>query len=79
MSSLFYSVELISEKIVEQELDDYEFDLGFTPEFVSVKDAIEINQTLLPDLSGEMKRWTERDTLVLKEIQKLGKYWLDLM
>ena len=55
--------------IVWHALDDYEKDLNFKFEFVSVKDAYEKNKSLLVCSDGEtVNFWVERETLVLEKL-----------
>ena len=77
MNFLLWKVDLvkISEeefckiKNVGQDLDDYEKELNFKYEFVSVKDALEKNKSLLKFSDKEcVNFWVERETLVLEKL-----------
>jgi len=69
MQSLYYLCNLINENVTKQKLDEYEMVLNFRPVFIELDDAIENNEKLIPLLNRESKRWTVRDTLVLKELK----------
>ncbi|OYD57777.1 NUDIX hydrolase [Fictibacillus aquaticus] len=68
MTSHYYLCELTSEDKIHQQLDDYESELDFTPKWVNLDDAIQQNESL----TGQIKKnsWLNRETFVLKEIQK---------
>ena len=74
MESRYYLIKISDEefskiKNVGQDLDDYEKDLNFKFEFVSVKDAYEKNKSLLVCSDGEtVNFWVERETLVLEKL-----------
>ena len=74
MESRYYKIKISDEefskiKNVGQDLDDYEKDLNFKFEFVSVKDAYEKNKSLLVCSNGEtVNFWVERETLVLEKL-----------
>lgn len=74
MESRYYLINISDEefskiKNVGQDLDDYEKDLNFKFEFVSVKDAYEKNKSLLVCSNGEtVNFWVERETLVLEKL-----------
>jgi hypothetical protein len=48
-----------------QNLDDYEPDLVFTPEWVNIAFAIEANKSVLAS-DGVKPLWAERETFVLE-------------
>ena len=82
MESRYYKIKISDEefskiKNVGQDLDDYEKDLNFKFEFVSVKDAYEKNKSLLVCSDGEtVNFWVERETLVLeKTVGTTGMLW----
>jgi 8-oxo-dGTP pyrophosphatase MutT (NUDIX family) len=52
-----------------QHLDNYEYELGFTPEWIRVEEAIAINQTLLREQPSHVQRWVRRETTVLEIIK----------
>ena len=74
MESRYYLINISDEefskiKNVGQDLDDYEKDLNFKVEFVTVKDAYEKNKSLLVCSNGEtVNFWVERETLVLEKL-----------
>ena len=74
MESRYYKIKISDEefskiKNVGQDLDDYEKDLNFKFEFVTVKDAYEKNKSLLVCSDGEtVNFWVERETLVLEKL-----------
>jgi hypothetical protein len=68
MTSYFYLVD-IEPKFGIQHLERYEYELGFTPEWISVDEAIAINQTLLVEQPGRVQRWVNRETTVLEIIK----------
>lgn len=67
MISNYYVCRLTGEK-VEQNLDEYEKNLGFHPEWVTLEEAIKANESVLE--SGEHRAWVNRETMVLKELLK---------
>ncbi len=69
MTSYYYQVN-IEPKFGIQHLDNYEYELGFTPEWVLVEEAIFINQTLLREQPSHAQRWVRRETTVLEIIKK---------
>jgi 8-oxo-dGTP pyrophosphatase MutT (NUDIX family) len=69
MTSFYYSCQ-ISPQIGAQHLDQYESDLGFTPVWVSVTDALATNQSLLNEKPGSLQRWVPRETAVLQLLVK---------
>lgn len=74
MESRYYLIKISDEefskiKNVGQDLDDYEKDLNFKFEFVSVQNAYEKNKSLLVCSDGEtVNFWVERETLVLEKL-----------
>jgi len=67
MTSYYYRVD-IEPKFGIQHLENYEYELGFTPEWITVNEAIAINQTLLREQSSRVQRWVRRETAVLEII-----------
>lgn len=51
-----------------QILDDWEKNLGFEPEFVSIRDAYENNIKLLENDDGQINIWVYRETEVLRQL-----------
>lgn len=66
MISYYYICE-VGSNFGEQSLDKYEKDLGFTPVWVDIDEAISVNQMLID--SNSSSRWTRRETFVLKYIK----------
>jgi 8-oxo-dGTP pyrophosphatase MutT (NUDIX family) len=58
--------------IGKQQLDLYEQDLGFTPCWISIEEALKINQKLLQEKFPEMPRWVRRETFVLEKLTLSG-------
>jgi len=77
MDSIYYICRLNSLEKTETNLEDYEAELKFTPEFISINEAYEVNSALENKLSGDtleelgMKAtdWLDRETRVLKELR----------
>ena len=67
MTSYYYRVE-VEPAFGIQHLETYEYELGFTPEWVSIKEAIANNQTLLREHPNRVQRWVRRETTVLELI-----------
>lgn len=68
MTSYYYRVD-IEPKFGIQHLDNYEYELGFTPEWILVKEAIAINQSLMREQASHVQRWVHRETAVLEVIK----------
>lgn len=68
MTSYYYICK-VSEKNIEQKLDDYEHKLGFKALWSDIEQAIENNERLLK--VGQAPRWTKRETYILKEIKNI--------
>lgn len=66
MTSHYYRCEVM-DGFGAQNLDGYERDLGFTPVWIAIDDAIRINKSLraLPNASG----WFRRETFVLEYLR----------
>lgn len=64
MASYYYLCSL-GRVISAQNLDDYELDLAFKPEWVNVDRAIEANKSVLAS-DGVKPLWTRRETYVLE-------------
>ncbi len=65
MLSIYYKCKSIKE--TEQNLDSYELEIGFTPEWVDINKAILSNKKVME--SGKFPRWTKRETQVLEFIK----------
>ncbi len=76
MESRYYKIKIDDEEFSKiknkgQSLDDYEKDLDFKYEFVSIKDAYEKNKSLLVSSDeGCVNFWVERETLVLEKLNQ---------
>lgn len=64
----YYYICRIPDGLVADELslDEYEFELGFIPVWVSLQKAIETNHHILQKDPVQIPRWTRRDTFVLE-------------
>ncbi|MBA2174852.1 NUDIX domain-containing protein [Halobacillus locisalis] len=69
MTSHYYLCELTNQEAVAQQLDPYETELAFMPEWVSLEEAIRQNERLIKQ--GEQNSWLKRETFVLNEINTL--------
>lgn len=69
MTSYYYYCQ-IEEKIGAPHLEKYESDLGFTPEWISIADALAVNQALLKEKPEKLQRWVKRETEVLQLLLK---------
>jgi 8-oxo-dGTP diphosphatase len=69
MTSYHYLVK-IDPTLGMQDLEDYETELGFTPMWVSLHEAITSNRALLIDRSKSVQRWVQRETSVLEMVEQ---------
>lgn len=69
MDSYYYRCEVLDEA-ADQCLDTYEEELGFSPEWVSLKEAISNNEDIIERKNPDNIEWIGRETLVLKSIYK---------
>ncbi|MDO5516082.1 MAG: NUDIX domain-containing protein [Clostridium sp.] len=67
MISYYYIAEVSDEKR-EQKLDAYEAELGFTPVWVELSEAIRNNEEIIELNEKNKPNWIGRETYVLKEI-----------
>lgn len=67
MRSLYYAVE-VDPLAGSQDLDAYERELGFTPCWISPREAFTTNQALLARGKPYPSKWTERETRALRFI-----------
>ena len=67
MISYYYVAEVGDEKR-EQKLDAYEAELGFTPVWVDLLEAIKNNEEIMELNEKNKPNWIGRETYVLKEI-----------
>lgn len=66
MTSYYYLCE-VSDRKTSQRLDDYEAELDFSPEWISLDDAISENEKALKN--AYRNAWTYRETLALKQLK----------
>ena len=69
MTSYYYLCRIESQ-IGMQSLEKYELELGFTPEWISIADALAVNQTLQRERPEKLQRWVRRETQVLQLLLK---------
>lgn len=69
MTSIYYLCH-IDMVFGEQDLDQYEKELGFGPVWVDIDMAIRSNTSLLQSHHQHIPRWTKRDTLVLEQVKE---------
>jgi 8-oxo-dGTP pyrophosphatase MutT (NUDIX family) len=70
MTSFYYQVS-IQRQLTGQHLDDYEKELGFTPVWISIAEAIQANQEVMKNPNLKMPFWTQRELDVLRELKSL--------
>lgn len=75
MTSHYYICELAGEEKIDQQLDDYEYEQGFTPTWIGMAAAIEENEKIMNQFPKN--RWVFRETFVLKELKK--SFWAHKM
>ena len=66
MLSTYYECKEI--RVMRQNLDSYELEMGFTPKWVEIDEAISTNYRILKETI--CPRWTKRETQVLEYIKK---------
>lgn len=69
LRSFYYFCEVYDDDY-KQELDVYERELLFVPKWVTIDEAIEVNQKKYD--SGSEYHWTERELFVLKKIKEMS-------
>lgn len=69
MTSYYYFVE-VTKAQATQALDQYEDDLGFTPVWVGLGEAIANNERMLSAVGHS--RWVARETMALRGLQRNG-------
>lgn len=69
MTSFYYLCQ-VGTIFQEQQLEQYEADLGFQPVWIELETAIRINQSILASASNPAQRWVERETFVLEQIKE---------
>ena len=67
----YYYLCVVSENQALQELDDYEMELGFYPQWLNIDDAIKNNERIIKDTSVQMNNWVPRDTSVLHRLKSI--------
>lgn len=67
MRSSYYLATVAAERL-EQELDAYESELGFTPRWVKVEEAIRLNEATMANGDAQLTRWITRDTWALRQV-----------
>ena len=67
MTSHYYLC-LVQDGLGAQNLDDYESELGFEPVWISVEDALSVNQSLLE--SASPPEWLRREAFILEYLQR---------
>jgi len=68
LRSYYYFCE-VNDEDFDQNLDIYEQDLKFTPKWVTINEAIELNQIKYDN--GSEYHWTERELYVLKLLKEM--------
>ncbi|HEY2419992.1 MAG TPA: NUDIX domain-containing protein [Neobacillus sp.] len=69
MTSHYYLCELTDGEKVAQKLDHYESEQEFTPEWLTLDDAISQNQKVMKQF--QQNRWIIRENFVLNELKNL--------
>ena len=72
MNSYYYLCE-VEDAFGAQNLDDYEEEYGFRPEWVTLAHAIEVNRALLENSPANLQRWVRRDLFVLELLANLNE------
>ncbi|WP_226087681.1 NUDIX hydrolase [Mesobacillus sp. S13] len=67
MISHYYLCDLVTQDKEEQQLDEYEAILDFTPKWVTLEEAITQNESLIDKF--EQNSWLKRETYVLKQLR----------
>ena len=73
MHSHYYLCE-VEDCFGVQNLDDYELEYGFTPEWVPMEHAITVNRALLENPPPNIQRWVRRELFVLEKLQEKVRY-----
>lgn len=71
MKSVYFMCELQDMEQIDQKLDEYEAELGYSVEFVPLQKAFEVNQTLLN--RTDRNDWVERETRVFEKLIRLQR------
>jgi 8-oxo-dGTP pyrophosphatase MutT (NUDIX family) len=72
MNSCYYLCE-VEDGFGNQNLDDYEFEYGFRPEWVTLEHAIAVNRALLDNPPPNIQRWVRRELYVLEMLAELNE------
>lgn len=72
MISHYYLCE-VSDKQTLQQLDEYEAELEFCPRWISLDEAIQLNEEILEKETKDKNRWVHRETAVLKTLREYYK------
>lgn len=68
MTSYYYLCE-VNPELGDQNLDDYEAELGFTPIWINIDSAIQNNKAILGSANRKVQRWVQRETQVLELVK----------
>ena len=68
MTSYYYLCQ-VDPTLGMQDLEDYEAELGFTPVWVTINEAVQNNRELLNDQTRSHQRWVKRETIVLELVR----------
>lgn len=68
MESFYYTGELSDLTNIGLNLDDYEDELDFHGEFVSIQEALDKNKRLFQEIPQDRNDWLEREIIVLEHI-----------
>jgi 8-oxo-dGTP pyrophosphatase MutT (NUDIX family) len=69
MNSHYFMCELTDHAPAGQQLDTYEAELGFMPEWVAIEKAIEANKKAIGKIKNHI--WLKRENIVLGELRML--------
>ncbi len=70
MISYYYLCEVPENQTIQQ-LDDYEAELDFSPQWINIDAAISNNEDIIKNKNNDMNRWVYRETSVLKELKSI--------
>lgn len=69
--SIYIQCEIDYSSFVEQNLDSYELEQEFQPEFITLESALENNKALLQMKKKDMNSWLERETAVMMKLMEM--------
>ncbi len=69
MISTYYLCEL-TDGIADQELDEYEIELGFKPIWINLNEAIHVNEEIIKNNRLDINKWIYRETKALKAVSE---------